>query len=198
MNNLVLFDFDGTITTKDSLKIFLIFYHGWFKVLIGLLVLSPILILYVLKIISNHSTKQILLQYFFKNEPVDAFNIKGKDFALQYLPKILRPDAIQRINHHLSKHETVVIVSASAENWIKPWSDQMGLSCIATKLEIKKNKITGRYSGNNCNGKEKVRRIKEKYNLSLFNAIIAYGDSRGDREMLALANESYYKVFPST
>ncbi len=74
----------------------------------------------------------------------------------------------------------------------------MGIHCIATKLEVKNYKITGNYSGNNCSGQEKVRRIKENFNLSDFDLIIAYGDSRGDREMLELADNKNYKLFQST
>lgn len=198
MNHLALFDFDGTITKKDSLKEFLLFYHGWAKICIGFVILSPILTLYAIKVIPNHVAKQILLRYFFGKEPVDIFNNKCKDFAMQYIPKIIRADAILRINHHLTNHDKVVVVSASPENWVKPWSDSIGLSCIATKLEVRDNKITGKYFGKNCYGQEKVKRIEENINLSEFNQISAYGDSRGDREMIALAHNKYYKFFRTT
>lgn len=196
MNNLILFDFDGTITTKDSLKKFLIFYHGWFKLIIGLLAISPVLILYVLKILSNNSAKQILLQWFFKHEPLDVFNQKCKTFALQHIPQILRKEAIEQLHQHKNNHETIVVVTASAENWVKPWCDEMNLHCIGTKLEVAENKLTGNYQGENCYGPEKVNRIKAQFDLSNFEKIVAYGDSRGDREMFALATQYYYKTFP--
>jgi phosphatidylglycerophosphatase C len=198
VNHLVLFDFDGTITNRDSLKDFLFFYHGWVKVWLGFIVLSPILALFVVRVIPNHSAKQILLRYFFGKEPLVVFNARCKDFATQHIPKIIRTGALKQINQHLSNRETVVVVSASPENWVKPWCESMGLLCLATRLEAKDNKITGNYSGNNCYGNEKVRRIKEKFNLSEFKAIIAYGDSRGDREMLELADIKNYKPFQST
>jgi phosphatidylglycerophosphatase C len=64
---------------------------------------------------------------------------------------------------------------------------------IATKLEMKDGRITGRFLTRNCSGKEKVRRIEERYDVKSFNYIYAYGDSSGDRAMLDLANERYYK-----
>lgn len=197
MKNLVLFDFDGTITRKDSLKEFLFFYHGRFKVILGLIFLSPILVLYALKILPNHLAKQFLLRYFFKNEQVSFFNAKCKDFVAQRIPRILQAEAITRITQHLDNNETVVVVSASPENWIKPWSDQMGLLCIATQLEVIENKITGRYSGSNCYGEEKVRRIKERFDLSQFEKIIAYGDSPVDHEMIEIADSQNYRLFSS-
>jgi phosphatidylglycerophosphatase C len=198
MNNLVLFDFDGTITTKDSLKKFLIFYHGSFKVVIGLLVLSPVFFLYGLKIISNSKAKQILLQWFFNHEPLEVFNQNCRTFARQYIPKLLRHIAVEQIKYHKNKHETIVVVTASAENWVKPWCDEMNLHCIGTKLEVKENKLTGKYHGENCYGPEKSNRIRDQFDLSKFDKIIAYGDSRGDREMFAMANQYYYKIFPLT
>jgi len=89
----------------------------------------------------------------------------------------------------------VVIVSASAQDWIKDWCAETGVSMIATKLEVKEGKITGKIEGNNCHGKEKVRRINETYNLSDYNEIYCYGDSRGDKPMLGLGNISFYKPF---
>jgi phosphatidylglycerophosphatase C len=47
----------------------------------------------------------------------------------------------------------------------------------------------------NCYGEEKVRRIKTSYNLDEFDHIYAYGDSEGDKAMLDLAHERYYKHF---
>ena len=44
----------------------------------------------------------------------------------------------------------------------------MGFDLISTELEVKDGKLTGKFSTPNCNGKEKVRRIKEKYNLKLY------------------------------
>lgn len=193
----MLFDFDGTITKKDSLKEFLFFYHGRSKVILGLIFLSPVLVLYALKILPNHLAKQILLRFFFRNELASFFNAKCNDFVAQCIPKILQAEAIKRITQHLDNHETIVVVSASLENWIKPWSDQMGLLCIATKLEVIENRITGRYSGNNCYGREKVRRIKERFNLSQFEKIIAYGDSQGDKEMFEIADSQNYRLFSS-
>jgi len=198
VNTLILFDFDGTITRKDSLIEFIIFYHGWAKFFLGLFILSPILILYAIKILSNHSAKQKLLQYFFNKESRDTFNKKSTHFALKHIPTLLRNDALQQLKIHLSRNETIAVVSASAENWIKPWCDQMGLRCIATRLEIKNNQLTGKFLGNNCYGVEKVNRIKQEFDLSSFTKIIAYGDSRGDREMFALADHYYYKSFPLT
>ena len=89
----------------------------------------------------------------------------------------------------------MAVVSASAENWVKPWCDKYGLICLATKLEVKDGIITGKLNGRNCYGDEKVCRIKERLDLSDYHEIIAYGDSSGDKEMLELAHHPFYKPF---
>lgn len=89
----------------------------------------------------------------------------------------------------------VVVVSASIEDWLKPWCDENKVKLIATKLEFKNELITGRFASENCYGEEKVRRIKEVYALESFEYIYAYGDSSGDIKMLSLADEQHYKLF---
>jgi len=100
-------------------------------------------------------------------------------------------DFIKNIN----EDSKVVIVSASISNYLKPWCDEMGFDLIPTELEVIDGKLTGRFSTPNCNGKEKVRRIKEKYNLSEYNEIHVFGNSKGDLPMLELATHKYYKFF---
>ncbi|MBX2963583.1 MAG: HAD-IB family hydrolase [Cyclobacteriaceae bacterium] len=196
MNKLILFDFDGTITHKDSLWEFLVFYRGWPKTIINLIFLSPVLTLYAIGIVSNNTAKEILLKRFFKNESLDLFNQKCKVFATSQLNRIVRDTAKKQIELHRSQGATIVVVSASAENWVKPWCEQLNMDCIATRLEVKEGRLTGHYLGKNCYGPEKVLRIKSKYDLNSFDEIIAYGDSRGDKEMLALAHTSHYRSFP--
>lgn len=192
---LVIFDFDGTITTRDTLLEFIRFYSGNVKFFIGFLLASPAIILSKFKVIPNWRAKEIVLTWFFKNENVEHFNTKGKIFAADRTPHFIRPEAQQQINQYLQAGCRVIVVSASAENWVKPWCDVIGVECIATKLETKEQRMTGKILGKNCYGPEKVVRIKENLNLSDYQNITVYGDSAGDREMLALGNEKHYKPF---
>jgi len=189
------FDFDGTITNTDSLLKFIRFVVGDGKFLIGLATLSPILILYKLKVIPNYKAKQIMIAWFFKGCDENKFNKMSRGYSLNHIDKILREPAMKKINWHKSKEHKVVIVSASIESWLKPWCDKNNLELIATQLEIVDRKISGNFLSKNCHGIEKVNRIKESYNLGDFEYIYAYGDSRGDKEMLELADEIFYKPF---
>jgi phosphatidylglycerophosphatase C len=192
---LVLFDFDGTITTKDTLLEFLFFYKGMMKVGLGLLILSPVLLAYAFKLLPNWKAKQLLLKYFIGNTDAKLFNASCREFADGKLPDLVRPKAIDMIMKHLRDGDTVVVVSASPENWVAPWCDKLGVNYLATQLDVKDNKITGDICGKNCYGPEKVSRVKSQYSLSGFDEIIAYGDSSGDREMLAIAHHNFYKPF---
>ena len=69
------------------------------------------------------------------------------------------------------------------------------LDLIATKLEIRNGTVTGKFLSKNCYGIEKAHRVQEQYNLNDYDHIYAYGDSRGDKELLGLADESFYKPF---
>lgn len=195
---LVLFDFDGTITTKDTLLEFLIFYRGYTRFLAGMIWLSPILVMYKLKLIPNWKAKQYCLRHFIGGENADKFRAKCSEFTQRILPGLIRPGAAAAIRKYAGENATVAVVSASAENWVSPWCEQNGLLCVATQLEIENGTITGNLCGENCYGPVKASRIRQQFNLSAYNEIIAYGDSSGDREMFALAHRQFYRPFRTT
>jgi len=194
-SRLVLFDFDGTLTTKDTLIEFVNFYRGRKHFLLGMLMLAPIMALYALKLLPNWKAKQFFLSRYFRGEKIETFNLRCLDFSAKILPTLIRTQAWEAIEVYRKENATLAVVSASAENWVKPWCDQNGFHCLATKLEVKSGLITGKMLGRNCYGDEKVCRIREHFNLSDYDEIVAYGDSRGDKEMLALAHKRHYRVW---
>ena len=189
------FDFDGTVTRKDTLLEFIKFSKGSFRFYLGFLINSPILIAYKIGIISNQVAKEWMLRYFFSGRSLESFQQQCDLFAVQILPSLLRSKAINEINKLKEFGADVVIVSASAENWIKKWTDSLNLQLLATRLATKNEKITGRIDGKNCHGNEKVSRIKEKFNLADYSDIYCYGDTRGDNPMLDLGSIKFYKPF---
>lgn len=192
---LVLFDFDGTVTTKDTFLEFIRFYHGTPKFLGGFTANSPWLVMMKLKLYPNYKAKEKVLDWFFKGEDINKFDEQCKAFTRTVIPKLIRPKALEEINAHKRDNATVVVISASAENWVRPWCEEQGIGCLATVLDVADQKITGKIKGFNCYGPEKPRRIRECYNLDEYDDIFAYGDSRGDLEMLALAKHQHYKPF---
>lgn len=192
---IALFDFDGTITTKDTLIEFIRFAKGPFRFYLGFILNLPYLIGYKLKFISNQTAKEKVLQFFFRDTPVQIFTEYCTDFSKNVLPKLIRPKAFEEIRRLKERNTIVVIVSASPENWVEAWARRLQLEVITTRLEVKNGMITGKIVGKNCHGKEKVNRITEKYKLNDYRIVAAYGDTNGDKPMLALAQKAYYKPF---
>jgi phosphatidylglycerophosphatase C len=189
------FDFDGTITTKDSLLEFIRYVKGDASFYFGFILHSPILILYKLQIVSNQYAKEMMLRYFFGKMDAEVFKKRCENFISERLPQLIRPKALHEIKRLQDGGAIVVVVSASPENWLKTWCDAMGAACVATKLVIADNKITGKIDGRNCHGEEKVNRIRSAYNLDDYSRVYAYGDTPGDRHMLSLASIKFYKPF---
>lgn len=192
---LALFDFDHTISYRDSFLEFLKFSINYFRLIIGLPYLIPVIMLYLFKIINNEKAKSIVIRYLYKNWTAERFEKSGKEFTTSILPRIVKESAVKRIQWHLDEGHSVYVVSASVDLWLKHWCGQYGIGLISTRLEMEDGEFTGRFLTPNCYGPEKVKRIKEAIKLEDYDYIYAYGDSRGDREMLAMADEPHYRTF---
>jgi len=190
------FDFDGTITTKDTLLTFIKFSKGTWPFLVGFFLYSPLLIAYKLRLYPNWKVKQHIFSYFYKGTSIDQFNQWGAAFS-ERIAKIVRPRALTAIHTHQQEGCVLVIVSASVENWITPWAAGQGIDrVLATQVEIdQQGKLTGKFLTKNCYGREKVNRILEVFPRRADYKLLAYGDSRGDLDPIEFADEGYYHKF---
>jgi HAD superfamily hydrolase (TIGR01490 family) len=188
------FDFDGTLTQRDTLLPFLKMAVGRWPFWWGLVVMSPILAAYALKLIPNWWAKEAVLSYFLSGKKqTEVYEIAQK-FALEKIPTLLRPEALQCLQWHQAQGHQLVLVSASLEAYLLPWATKMGFDqVLGTQLEVKNNHVTGRILGKNCYGAEKVERLRAVLGELSQYIIYAYGDSRGDQELLAVSNYPYYR-----
>ena len=144
-----------------------------------------------MRLADNGKTKEHVFSYFFKGLDYSQFKELGQRFALHF-ESSARQEMLSRMLLHLEEGHKVYVVSASMEEWVLPWCQRHGVeNVIGTKVETdKEGKLTGRFKTENCYGQEKVSRFmalepdRQSYRL------VAYGDSRGDREMLAFADEA--------
>jgi len=194
-NDIAFFDFDGTITTRDTLLELIKYSHGVPAFCAGFGLLSPWIAAMKTGMISNSNAKQRVLRYFYGGWTTDRWQELCASFVAGKVPGLLRPKAMQEIGKYKDAGVPVVIVSASPEDMVGIWTRQNGLEVVATRLEVRDGKMTGRIAGANCHGHEKVRRIREQYEMDSFSTVYAYGDSKGDRPMLGLARTSFYKPF---
>jgi phosphatidylglycerophosphatase C len=189
------FDFDGTITTKDSLPEIIKFLKGRTAYYMGISLNMHWFMACQFNLISGDQLKEKILSYFFSGIPENIFQEKCDLFADRVLPGLIRPGAIAEMDRLRKESFEMVVVSASAENWIRNFSKRLSLELIATKLEVKNGLITGKMEGRNCKGEQKVICIKERWDLSAYEEIYVYGDTPADKPMMALATRSFYKPF---
>jgi HAD superfamily hydrolase (TIGR01490 family) len=119
----------------------------------------------------------------------------GENYARIRIPKLLRSEALERLLWHRSEGHEVAVVSASPGLWLAAWVKDQGLHLICTRLGERDGLFSGRYDGLNCHGVEKVRRIREYFDVESFTKVYAYGDTLGDKPMLSMAHEAFYKPF---
>src|SRR3989339_346081 len=193
---LAIFDFDGTITRRDTFLPFLFFCFGYYKVFCTGITSIPILLMYKLRLVSNSKAKEILFGKFFRGMGEEDFNRLSRSYSLKRISPVIRIKALEKIIRHKDGGDRVMIISASMENWIRPWAEAYGIGpVIATTVEIRDGVLTGKFSSPNCHGKEKVKRLVEAMGSLDQYHICSYGDSRGDQELLSLSDEPFYRVF---
>ena len=191
--NLALFDFDGTITVKDSFAPFISLTTGGWRARVGFVLLLPTFVGYKLGVIPASLTRARVCAVAFRQRREVDIRDAGARYARDVLPTTLRKKAIDRIAWHKGQGDTVVVVSAALNAYLEPWCTSMGLGLVCTQLEAVDGVLTGRYLGGDCVGNEKARRITERYRLSDFSSVYAYGDTIEDEAMLALAQHKYYR-----
>jgi len=193
--NLVLFDLDGTITSKDTLFLFLAFTHGKAGMLLGLFKLAPYFALYALKQISPQRMKELLLGQFYAGWSNVNLKEAGERFVAAIIsnPTIVRPEMLQILNHAVAQGHTVCIVSASPSIWVRPFAASFQVAYISTELAYDANGVFhGKIDGANMNGQHKAVAINGRYAIAEHQKVIAYGNSKGDAPMLALAHEPHW------
>lgn len=195
--NVAFFDFDGTITYRDS---FLLFMQkaSMTRYLFACSLLFPKIFLYLFKSYSSQQLKENFLYIVFKGKDVEELKQQAVFFCANSLKNIIRPDALSTIRLHQKNGDRVVIVTASPRIFLEPWCKGIGVDILGTELAVDaEGKVTGRLEGKNCKGEEKVKRIKARYSLTEYETIYAYGDTEGDIAMLNLAapDKRYFKPF---
>jgi len=192
------FDFDGTLTHRDTLLPFLLHVFGVVTVARHSFSLLPTLTGYGLGLIDNSAAKERVLVSFLSGKRKDELHRLGERFAAIVLPGLIRQESLQRFAWHKQQGHRCIVVTASLDLYVRPWAMKSGFDdVIATGLETREDgRVTGKLSGANCYGIEKVRRMdallgdRENYDL------YAYGDSRGDSELLKNADYAYYRQIP--
>ncbi len=196
MKRIAAFDFDGTITRKDTLIEFLRFSGGSVRLYAVFALYSPLLVLMKLKLYSNQKVKERIFAHYFKGMPIEQFDNLCRRFYEQKGLALIYAEAKAQIAKHKEQGDEVVIISASLENWVSHFVDALGVDkLLATQVEVQNGKITGRFLTANCYGKEKVNRLLSAYPERNKYYLIVYGDSRGDKELLQFADEQHYKQF---
>lgn len=186
--NLALFDFDGTLTTQDSLGVFLKYSVGKQKYILNMFRFIPYLFLWKIGMMRNDVAKRHLFKIFFEDINEAEFREAANRFAKEKLNEIIHDERVALLRSHLLRGDRVIVVSASMKCWLEPWCKEMGVELLSTELEFKQNRFSGAFLTPNCHGKEKVARVKEYLNIDEYETIYAYGDSSGDDEMLAMAD----------
>ena len=192
MRQIVAFDFDGTLTTKDTLLAFIRYACGSWAFAMGFLRYAPQLVLMKLGLYPNWKAKQKVFAHFFKGMKIEAFDDLCQRFANDH-QHLLRSQGIKALMEAQDDGAEVVIVSASIDNWVQPFFADV--TVLGTQIEVENGLLTGRFLTNNCYGQEKVNRILARYPNREDYRLTAYGDSRGDKELLAFADEAHYKPF---
>lgn len=161
----------------------------------GLIKLAPAVAAYA-STRDRGAIKAASVRQFLAGTARETLEIEAERFAERVWGRFMRPDALACWEQWGRRGAHRVIVTASPETTVAPFARRLGAEALlGTQLTFDDmDHVTGAFSGPNCRGEEKVRRLQAAYGQGLKLAA-AYGDTSGDTEMLAIADEPGFRVF---
>jgi len=189
--NLALFDFDGTITTEDMYSKFLGYSASGLRFYLARTVLLPFYLLFRAGLLSPKLMRRLSRVIVFRGRKCQPLDEMALTYSKVVISKFVRDVAKEKITWHMQQGDTVVVVSASLDIYLRPWCQAIGIDLICNELQRANGKFTGRLTSTDCSQSLKAEKVMDNYNLDDFNTIYAYGDTHEDMAMLALADEKY-------
>jgi HAD superfamily hydrolase (TIGR01490 family) len=185
---IVAFDFDGTLTTRDTLFAFVRFACGSWALVRGMVRMFLMLSAAFLHFYPNGKAKERFFSLFFKGMSYQKFCQLGRDFA-DSVERFQRDSVLEELLRYCDAGCKVYVITASIDEWVRPWCERYGIRYVlATRVEVADGFLTGSFSTPNCYGCEKVLRLLEMEPERTNYHLTVYGDSRGDRELLTFAD----------
>lgn len=191
--NLALFDFDGTITSRPLFSDFIHFAVAPPRLRLGKVTLAPLIAGYKLGLVPGSALRAGVVRIGFSRVPVEQVGEAGERFAQGIGDELLRDETMRRMRWHQEQGDEVTVVSGAFDVYLKHWCAAQGVGLICSRLEHQDGVLTGRYQGKQCVGAEKARRVRQHYAIDRYPKIYAYGDTREDMAMLALATDKFYR-----
>jgi phosphatidylglycerophosphatase C len=191
------FDLDGTLTQGGSVFSWLQAVAGrgraWAA---GARLVVPLAIGAIRSSRYADNAKERLFHALLAGRSLDQVTRLSREFALSHLAREARLEVVNRLMWHREQGHDVIIVSASPQIYVDVITESLGAHAgLGTRLAVDaREALTGSYLGKNCRGTEKMRRLREWIDAHAYDrepVIYAYGNSRGDRRLLAMATFSY-------
>jgi phosphatidylglycerophosphatase C len=180
------FDFDGTLTRRDTLVPFLRRACGPWPIVRAAIVARGAR--------GRDAFKVALVGELIRGWPAERLDSLGRAYVPTLLAA-LRPGSVERLDWHRRRSHAIVIVSASLGAYLRPLAERLELDgALAVELVADAGgRLTGEVVGGlNNRGPEKVARLKAwvdaRFGTGTDVELWAYGDSSGDAELLATAD----------
>ena len=195
VKTLSVFDFDGTLTYHDSFIPFLKFAFGRRKFARRIIrMVFPTLRCFRRKL-TRDELEEVLIKTFLTDIKEEWLKEKAEAFCKAYWSKLMRPAGLLAVAEEINRHAEVTICSASPAMVLQPFADRLGIKLIGTTLEVVDGVLTGKIIGNNCRCGEKIKRLERVYGDLTQYHLRAWGDSRGDHELLYAAQDPHWRYF---
>ena len=190
------FDVDGTLTTRDCVVPFLRRIAGTAGLTTGM-GRHPMSLGRAMVGRDRDTLKSLAAAAAFAGRSQHEVEAEGLDFSREVAARSLRSDTVDALRAHQDAGDTIVLVSASFEIYLCPLAAELGIEhVLGARLASVDGVLTGELEGDNCRGAEKVRRLHqwldERSGGRACVELVAYGDSAGDRELLADADVAHW------
>ena len=187
---IILFDFDGTLTKRDTLRPVAIHFAREYHKSMGLVFLYFLLVLGRFRMISDKKMKEDFLNIFLKGKDAASVGAVVRNFFEANLESLLNPCVLEALQRHRKNGDKIFIVSANFDFLLEPLVQFWRINgVICTETEKTGGVFTGKIVGDTCKGKAKVEKIRAMFSPQEIANMTAFGD-RDDKEMLGMVNES--------
>ncbi len=191
--SIAIFDFDGTLTDRDMVGHFLCRSVGRRRFALCVIRnISPLLRAAVLGGTARDVAKEKLVRTTLGGQSSEWLSEHAESFAMHVLSCHLRDDTLALLRQHQQRQHHVIFLSASLSCYLTLVGKFLGVdNVLATELSIDESgRITGGLAAPNVRGSRKAVVLSSylEDNLPVRNSMYAYGDSKGDRYVLSVAD----------